>query len=105
MDSDRGTGRTTRQMLAAPQGAIYVSYGNVDYYRDLARKHGREDLKIYSDGQFTPRDAHRFYGRTFSGIVLDHAISEFGSDKTVADVWELYNRLRPYIRSTQAIES
>lgn len=96
----RGTGRTTRQMLAAPGRALYVAYGNVHYYRDLARKHGREDLKIISYRAFTIEcDAHRYCGLTLPGIVMDHAIGECASLRDYNSCYALYRRLQPYIRT------
>jgi len=67
----RGDGATTRQMLAAPKGAIFVwVHGDLSYPRQLARKHGREDLEIVAPSFF---EGDRWMGRTFSGIVIDHA--------------------------------
>ena len=66
----RGTGETTRQMEAAPKGAVFVwCNGNADYPRLLARKIGRDDLQIQS-----PRWLEeRWRGITLTGVVVDHA--------------------------------
>lgn len=70
-DSDRGTRRTTKQMLDAPRDAVFVSCHAraTDYDRDLARKHGREDLKIVEPSWLD----HGWYGKVLTGIVVDHA--------------------------------
>ena len=74
IDPNRGTGRTTRQMLAAPQGAVFVSahVGTVSYDKALALKHGRSDLKIVPPVWLT---GGRWVGLRFTGIVVDHAAS------------------------------
>lgn len=49
MNNDRQTGRTSRQMKDAPQGAVYVWCNNVlRYPKDLANRLGRTDLKVIS---------------------------------------------------------
>lgn len=70
-DSDRGTGRTTRQMLEAPREAVFVSCHarTTDYDRLLARKIGREDLRIVEPSWLD----HGWYGKVLTGIVVDHA--------------------------------
>ena len=72
IDPNRGTGRTTRQMLAAPQGAVFVSAhaGSVSYDKALALKHGRSDLKIVAPDWFS---GGRWTGLRLTGIVIDHA--------------------------------
>lgn len=71
-DADRGSGRTTQQMLAAPRNAVFVwcYQGSLPYARELARKHGREDLTVVSPLRF---ETDYFRGREISGLVLDHA--------------------------------
>jgi hypothetical protein len=70
-DHLRGTGRTTRLMLSAPNGALFVCHDHHfanDYARRLARHLGREDLKI------THLDAlDRFRGMNIRAIRIDHA--------------------------------
>lgn len=72
-DEDRGTGRTTRQMQAAPKDAVFVwcFHGSLGYARDLARHLGRADLKIVSPSWL---ENSQYMGLTFSGIVTDHAM-------------------------------
>jgi len=70
--ADRGTGRTTKQMLDAPQGAIFIS-GNramTTYDTHLSQKHGRADLKVVAPYWLTEL---RWQGMTLTGIVVDHA--------------------------------
>jgi hypothetical protein len=69
MDEDglRGTGRTTRQMLDAPKGALYVWCNkHLDYPRALARHLGRADLVVVS-----PSYERRGYSSAL--VILDHA--------------------------------
>ena len=69
--NDRQTGRTTRQMQAAPQGAVFVwCNSRVEYPIALAKELGREDLVVQPMSWLDPRNV---MGRTLSGLVLDHA--------------------------------
>lgn len=66
----RGTGTTTRAMLRAPHGAIYIwPNGALTYPRHLSRYLGRADLNIISKGAFRP---HTMRG-SLRRIVVDHA--------------------------------
>ncbi len=70
MAEDRGTGATTRQMRAAPQGALFVWVNsNLSYPRNLAADIGRADLRIVSPEGLQPS----LYGRRFPAVVIDHA--------------------------------
>jgi len=67
---ERGTGRSTRQILDAPQGAVYVVPGHhsVWYFRDLARHLKRLDLVIVTpNASLTFRSNPRDY-------VIDHSV-------------------------------
>lgn len=69
----RATGTTSRQMKAAPQGAVYVWCNDAFWYpKSLARHLGRGDLEVVSPGWLLY--PHNWKGRRFSGIVLDHAV-------------------------------
>jgi hypothetical protein len=70
VDPERCTGRTTRQMQAAPPDAVFVSanHGTKGYDKELASKINRNDLKIVDSSWLT---SHRWQGAFFSGI--DHA--------------------------------
>jgi hypothetical protein len=71
VDDNRGTGRTTRQMEAAPRAAVYIWVNSrLDYPKQLARDIGRDDLIIVSPSWL---DSERFRGTALSGVVLDHA--------------------------------
>jgi hypothetical protein len=70
MKKDRQTGRTTRQMLSAPQDAYYVWFCDGPFmYPELLAKHlKRSDLKIVGSGFFKKRG--RGHGLK---VVVDHA--------------------------------
>jgi len=87
----RGTGRTRRQMEDAPKNAVFV-WCNDDrrYATDLARSIKREDLMIVSPRAL--EDPSRFYGMTFSAIILDHAAKL--SDRARETVRNLETRIR-----------
>ena len=70
-DPNRGTGRTTRQILAAPQDGVLVVPGARVYYRNLARFLGRSDLRIESKDFVTDG---RYRGLLRGLVILDHAI-------------------------------
>lgn len=67
-DDHRGTGRTTAQMKAAPEGAVYVwcSKYSLDYPRQLSTDIGRSDLMIIA-----PEQIENLRG-TRCNIVIDH---------------------------------
>lgn len=73
-DSQRRHGFTTLQMQKAPTRALYIwpVRNSLDYAKALAHALGRDDLEIVS-GHVLERGAERLRGRTFTGIVLDHA--------------------------------
>lgn len=65
------SGITTQQMRNAPIGSLYIwCNGILDYPRKLAEEIGRGDLDFRSPGWMS-RGA--WYGREYSGVVLDHA--------------------------------
>lgn len=75
VQSDRGTGRSTRQMKAAKRDAVFVirHTSSKRYYTDLAKHIGRTDLRIKSIAEFVDR-AWAYGGCRFTDIVLDHAV-------------------------------
>lgn len=92
--TNRGTGTTTRQMQDAPKGAYFVwCNGQLEYPKALAKKIGREDLKI-----IRPYDLERdrMCGIEFTGIVVDHAAVLTDEQR------ECLRRLAPYIRQREA---
>lgn len=67
---ERGTGKTTAQMKAAPQDSVFVwCNDNLWYPRDLAKRLGRSDLKIKG---ISSLDRHDLYGMR-AAIIVDHA--------------------------------
>ena len=90
----RGTGRTTRLMMAAPRDAVFVcdSNGFARYQApDLAAKVGRTDLKFI--GPFLVIEAWRGTNRE---IVVDHDTKL--DPRTLAEI-DLHNAL---VRSRNA---
>lgn len=74
--SGRGCGKTRQQLLDAPKGAVYVwPDGNTSYPTELAKKLGREDLRIVSPMWLT---SGAWRGRRFSAIITDHAYRPTG---------------------------
>lgn len=70
LDETRGTGATTRQMKAAPRGAIFIWCNEYLHYpRLLARHLGREDLHIHEKSVL---DGVRLRGLRVP-IIVDHA--------------------------------
>ena len=71
MERERGDGETSRQMLAAPQGAVFVWNNNhIAYAKALARRLGREDLVVVRLEWLT---GNAWRGTTLTGLVIDHA--------------------------------
>jgi hypothetical protein len=68
--AERGTGRTSRQILDAPDSAYFIVPGVVDYYRSLAQHLGRSDIRFVIA-------CHVEYYRFELGayIVVDHAVA------------------------------
>lgn len=71
----RGTGRTTRQIQAAPLAAVYVwPNGETSYPRELALGLGRNDLRVMSaEAAFADHGA-RLLGLAPGKVVIDHAV-------------------------------
>lgn len=68
----RRDGSTTRQMLAAPQGSVFVWVtDHLHYPTDLAKRLGRKDLVIVGPSWLK---VGRYQGLELKGLVLDHAI-------------------------------
>lgn len=71
LDSNRGSGRTTRQMQDAPIGGIFVWVNSmVSYPKSLARHLGRDDLVIQPLHWLR---IENIAGRDGLKIVVDHA--------------------------------
>lgn len=68
--ADRQTGRTTQQIVEAPQCAMFVWPNTALHYpRQLAIKANREDLAIRSLSWLFPPN---IIGRKFTAVVIDH---------------------------------
>lgn len=90
----RGEGTTTKQMEAAPKGAVFVwCNGHTDYAVRLARKIGRDDLRVVSPAWLEDR----WLGLELAGIVVDHAAQL--TDRQ----WDEYQRALVRVRSNLAI--
>ena len=100
MNEDRGTGRTTRQMIAAPKDAIYVWVnGNLAYPRGVAERAARKDLKIVSPGWIT----NQFWrGLELTGIVIDHAVHEHYGHESI--LWRYIEQAYTQIRKVDNSE-
>jgi len=65
------TGASTQQMQKAPVGAVYIWANRaLTYPKNLARRIGRDDLKIVSPEWL---DSSRYQGYELTGVVVDHA--------------------------------
>lgn len=79
--SERGTGRTSRQMIEAPEGAFFVwCNGRTEYALSLAARLGRHDLKILSvdNWELANRGTHL-------SLIFDHAHYMYPGWKCDAD--------------------
>ncbi len=71
LDQIRGSGRTSRQMVSAPNGAVFICLTPCfakSYASDLAHHLGRVDLKLVG-----PCAALEAWRGTDRAIVVDHA--------------------------------
>lgn len=69
-EEGRRTGKTTRQMQAAPKGSVFVWCNSMlSYPRRLAKELGRDDLVIVGPGFLDERSR----GRRASSVIVDHA--------------------------------
>lgn len=75
VNTNRGTGRTTRQIAALPKGAIFFVHTQSmkDYVRRLCQTLGRADIRIETLGELRP---FRWAGYSLPGADIDHAAYE-----------------------------
>lgn len=66
----RQRGETTRQLVSAPQSAVFIWVSaDLRYPKRLAATLGRSDIKIKSPDWLD----YRFRGQRYSAVVVDHA--------------------------------
>lgn len=81
---ERQTGRTTRQMQAAPHGSVFVwCNAQLLYPKQLAVALGRKDLDVVSPSWL---EQDRWRGRTLTGLEVDHAANLSGSQWDAVDL-------------------
>jgi hypothetical protein len=86
----RGSGKTTRAMLAAPHGAVFIWCSpHLDYPTQLAKHLKRDDLKIVSPEWMIDR---RWAGLELTGIVRDP------DTKVTEDLWDAYKQAAARVR-------
>ena len=92
LSTERGSGRTTRQMKSAPIGSVFVwCNDHIDWPKKLASSIQRSDLKIHRLSVLD-HGAETLRGFEFSGFVIDHAAVL--SDKQSEVVSWLLSRVR-----------
>lgn len=80
LDKDRRTGRTHIQIEHLPKDGIFIwCNDHLAYPRDLARKIGRADVKIY--GRSILLEPWRLYGLHLSGASADHACHQLSAEE------------------------
>lgn len=94
----RRSGRTTRQMLAAPKGAVFIWCTEFLHYpRLLAEQAGRKDLMIVSKLCLT-KEIDTLDGMEFSGLVLDHWNNAGGLTEQEREGWrKLKAKVKPEV--------
>lgn len=72
--SIRGSGRTTKQIKAAPKSAIYVvhNHGFKRYCMDIAKQLGRDDIKVIDLDQYELGATRGIK----NAVVFDHYVQE-----------------------------
>jgi hypothetical protein len=96
--TQRGTGRTTRQMQALRKGGYFVwLHSNIYYPRQLALKLGRGDIKIMSPEWVLNR---RWEGLKLPDLVLDHAMHtvNFRNQSELSLFWNLVPHVQARVR-------
>lgn len=74
----RGTGRSSRQILNAAKGALFVchDHGARRYFTDLARHLGREDIRVVPEKELRCEAGRRYPDVVFDHFAADNAASE-----------------------------
>lgn len=85
MNYERGTGHTTRQMLEATKGAVYVWFSNdLSYPRHLAGHLGRTDLQIVGPSWLE----WRANVQRATYVVIDHATKLTARQREEYEHWK-----------------
>lgn len=91
-DEFRGCGRTTDQLLGAPERAVFVCTGDPHYTERLARDLGRADVNVVNMSWIR---SERYCGRRLSALVIDHH-----TQRTMSYLErDLVDRARAYVRA------
>ena len=92
MSETRGSGQTTRQMVSAREGSVFV-WVNHDtlYAKKLAARIGRTDLEIVGPQWLE----NGWIGRSISGLVIDHAARQFMTATQRENIAHACVRVRP----------
>jgi len=92
MSEARGSGQTTRQMVSAREGAVFV-WVNHDtrYAKKLAEHIGRTDLEIVGPQWLE----NGWIGQSLSGLVIDHAARQFMTATQRENIAHAGVRVRP----------
>jgi hypothetical protein len=89
---ERGSGRTTRQLLAAPHGAHFIcpNHNNAQFYTARLADHlGRKDIVLCDPDWIT---SNRWRGIPLTAVILDHATRLTARQADMLP--ELYARIR-----------
>jgi hypothetical protein len=65
-----GSGKTTRQILEASMGAVFIWHNAcLDYPKQLIKKLGRKDIQVVGPSWLT---GNSWRGIKLSGVIMDH---------------------------------
>lgn len=92
-DYDRGTGRTTAQILGLPKNAHFVWCNEVLHYpRRLCERLRRSDVTVVGPSWVLNGN---WMGCELTGVLVDHAYED---RKNESRFWELFNGVKTRIR-------
>lgn len=91
----RGSGRTTRQILNAPRGAVYVVWSTkeFDYTRRLMARLHRNDMTLVSFDWIRHHERWRGDRRH---VVVDHHAERMAKHMVRSSDWDALDRLDHY---------
>lgn len=97
MNTQRGTGRTTNQLKALPEGGVFIwLHGDLFYPKQLCYFLKREDIKVVSP-EWVMGDS--WLGQEFTGVDVDHAFSLFYTAQFRCEFYERLDILKTRIRA------